>query len=349
MLGRRQVVRQRVLVPSFEGSNPSAPAIFLEKAMSRHGELKIITGNANPALAEAICDHLGMALSPTLVTTFSDGEIRVEIGDNVRGDDVFVIQPTCSPVNYHLMELCLMLDALKRASVGRVTAVVPYYGYARQDRKVVPRVPISAKLVADFISIAGISRLLTVDLHSGQIQGFFNIPVDNLYASEVLLDYVKNINGDIVVVSPDAGGTERARSFAKRLNAELAIIDKRRDCPNEAHAMRVIGEVKDKIAIVLDDMIDTAGTMVEAGRVLKEQGAKDVYACATHPVLSGPAVQRLKESCFKEIIVTDTIPLKQEAREVSKFKVISVASLIAKAIHNIHTESSVSVLFSKMK
>ncbi|SDN23726.1 ribose-phosphate pyrophosphokinase [Desulfonauticus submarinus] len=317
--------------------------------MPRHGELKIITGTANPALAEAICNHLGMTLSPTLVSTFSDGEIRVEVGDNVRGDDVFVVQPTCAPVNHNLMELCLMLDALKRASVGRVTAVVPYYGYARQDRKVVPRVPISAKLVADFITTAGVSRLLTVDLHAGQIQGFFNIPVDNLYAAEVLLDYMKSIEGDVVVVSPDAGGTERARAYAKRLGAELAIIDKRRDTPNKAQAMRVIGEVKDKVAIVLDDMIDTAGTMVEAGRVLKENGAKEVYACATHPVLSGPAIERLKKSCFKEIIVTDTIPLKEEAEKCGKFKVISVASLIAKAIHNIHTESSVSVLFSRIK
>lgn len=317
--------------------------------MARQGELKIITGTANPSLAEAICEHLGMQLTPTLVTTFSDGEIRVEIGDNVRGDDVFVVQPTCAPVNHNLMELCLMLDALKRASVGRVTAVVPYYGYARQDRKVVPRVPISAKLVADFITVAGVNRVLTVDLHAGQIQGFFNIPVDNLYAAEVLLDYMKTISGDVVVVSPDAGGTERARAYAKRLGAGLAIIDKRRDTPNKAQAMRVIGDVKEKVAIVLDDMIDTAGTMVEAGRVLKENGAKEVYACATHPVLSGPAIDRLAKSCFKEIIVTDTIPLKEEAKKCGKFRVISVASLIAKAIHNIHTESSVSVLFSRIK
>ncbi|MDQ7032633.1 MAG: ribose-phosphate pyrophosphokinase [Desulfonauticus sp.] len=317
--------------------------------MSKYGELKIITGTANPELAKAICDYLGMKLSPTLVTTFSDGEIRIEIGDNMRGDDVFVIQPTCFPVNHNLMELCLILDALKRASVGRVTAVVPYYGYARQDRKVVPRVPISAKLVADFITVAGVNRVLTVDLHAGQIQGFFNIPVDNLYAAEVLLEYMSTIEGDLVIVSPDAGGTERARAYAKRLGANLAIIDKRRDTPNEAHAMRVIGEVEGKVAVVLDDMIDTAGTMVEAGRVLKESGVKEVYACATHPVLSGPAIERLNQSCFKEIIVTDTIPLKGKEKECNKIKVISVASLIAKAIHNIHTESSVSVLFSRFK
>ncbi|HCO12068.1 MAG TPA: phosphoribosylpyrophosphate synthetase, partial [Desulfonauticus sp.] len=220
---------------------------------------------------------------------------------------------------------------------------------SRQDRKVVPRVPISAKLVADFITVAGVNRVLTVDLHAGQIQGFFNIPVDNLYAAEVLLDYMRTISGELVVVSPDAGGTERARAYAKRLGAELAIVDKRRDTPNKAQAMRVIGDVKEKVAIVLDDMIDTAGTMVEAGRVLKENGAKEVYACATHPVLSGPAIERLTKSCFKEIIVTDTIPLKPEAQKCGKFKVISVASLIAKAIHNIHTESSVSVLFSRIK
>ncbi len=314
--------------------------------MSSYGELKIITGNANPELARGICDHLGMNLSPTLVCTFSDGESRIEIGDNVRGDDVYVIQPTCAPVNHNLMELFLMLDALKRASVGRVTAVVPYYGYSRQDRKVVPRVPISAKLVADFINISGVNRLLTIDLHSGQIQGFFNIPVDNLFAAEVLLNYLQQFGDQAVVVSPDAGGTERARAYAKRIGADLAIIDKRREVPNKSQAMRVIGDVQDKVAIVLDDMIDTGGTMVEAAKVLTEKGASKVVACATHPVLSGPAVERLEKSCFSEIVVTDTIPLAEKARACSKFKVISVASLLAKAIHNIHTESSVSVLFS---
>ncbi|MFO7816321.1 MAG: ribose-phosphate diphosphokinase [Thermodesulfobacteriota bacterium] len=314
--------------------------------MARHGELKIITGTANQKLAEGICDHLGTRLSPTMVSTFSDGEIRVEIGDNVRGDDVFVVQSTCAPVNHNLMELCLMLDALRRASVGRVTAVVPYYGYARQDRKVVPRVPISAKLVADFITASGVDRLLTIDLHAGQIQGFFNMPVDNLFAAEVLLDYVRGFDGDLVIVSPDAGGTERARAYAKRLGAGLAIVDKRRDVPNKAKAMRVIGDVEGKIAIVLDDMIDTAGTITEAAKVLAESGAKEVVACATHPILSGPALDRLEKSLFSEIIVTDTIPLRPEVSKAGKIKVISVASLLAKAIHNIHTESSVSVLFS---
>ncbi len=314
--------------------------------MPGHRELKIITGNANPELARGICDHLGMTLSPTLVCTFSDGESRVEIGDNVRGDDIFVVQPTCAPVNHNILELCLMLDALKRASVGRVTAVIPYYGYARQDRKVVPRVPISAKLVADFISVSGVNRILTIDLHAGQIQAFFNIPVDNLFAAEVLLNYLKQFGDQAVVVSPDAGGTERARAYAKRIGAELAIIDKRRDTPNSAQAMRVIGDVKDKVAIVLDDMIDTGGTMMEASKVLSEKGTSQVLACSTHPVLSGPAIERMEQSHFSEIVVTDTIPLSEKARASGKFKVISVASLLAKAIHNIHTESSVSVLFS---
>ncbi|MDR3042998.1 MAG: ribose-phosphate pyrophosphokinase [Desulfovibrio sp.] len=310
-----------------------------------HGDLKILTGTSNPALAKAICDHLGCQLTPALCETFSDGEIRIEIGDNVRGDDVFVVQATCSPVNYNLMQLCLMLDALKRASAGRVTAVVPYYGYARQDRKVSPRAPISAKLVADFLTTAGTDRVVTVDLHAGQIQGFFNVPVDNLYAQPVILEYLRPYAGDIVIVSPDAGGVERARSFAKKLNAGLAIIDKRRDRPNQASAMHVIGDVRDKIAIVVDDMIDTAGTMCAAGEVLLKNGAKEVMACATHPVLSGPAIERLCNSTFSQVIVTDTVPLGDKLAACGKLKVLSVAGLLAKAIHNIHTESSVSVLF----
>ncbi|MGJ3522158.1 ribose-phosphate diphosphokinase [Nitratidesulfovibrio sp. D1] len=310
-----------------------------------HGDLKILTGTSNPALAKAICDHLGCQLTPALCETFSDGEIRIEIGDNVRGDDVFVVQATCSPVNYNLMQLCLMLDALKRASAGRVTAVVPYYGYARQDRKVSPRAPISAKLVADFLTTAGTDRVVTVDLHAGQIQGFFDVPVDNLYAQPVILDYLRPYAGNIVIVSPDAGGVERARSFAKKLNAGLAIIDKRRDRPNQASAMHVIGDVKDKIAIVVDDMIDTAGTMCAAGEVLLKNGAKEVMACATHPVLSGPAIERLCNSTFSQVIITDTVPLGDKLAACGKLKVLSVAGLLAKAIHNIHTESSVSVLF----
>ncbi len=309
------------------------------------GELKIISGSANSKLAEDICEHLGTRLCPMLREQFSDGEIRIEIGDNVRGDDVFVIQPTCTPVNFHLMELCIILDALKRASANRVTAVVPYYGYARQDRKVAPRAPISAKLVADFLTTAGMNRIVTIDLHAGQIQGFFNCPVDNLYAAPVLLDYLKKIDDEPVIISPDAGGVERARAFAKHLGAGLAIIDKRRDKPNQAQAMHVIGDVKDKVAIIIDDMIDTAGTMCAGANVLMDHGAKQVVACATHPVLSGPAIQRIEESVFTKVLVTDTIPLRAEAKACSKIEVLSVASLLAKAINNIHTESSVSVLF----
>ncbi|MBG0776562.1 MAG: ribose-phosphate pyrophosphokinase [Desulfovibrionaceae bacterium] len=308
-------------------------------------DLKILTGTSNPRLAQAICEHLGCQLTPCIAKTFSDGEIRIEIGDNVRGDDVFVIQPTCAPVNFNLMQLCLMLDALKRASAGRVTAVVPYYGYARQDRKVVPRAPISAKLVADFLTTAGMDRMITIDLHAGQIQGFFNVPVDNLYAAPVILDYLRQLDGEAILVSPDAGGVERARAYAKRLGTGLAIIDKRRDEPNKAKAMNVIGDVKGKSAIILDDMIDTAGTICAGADVLLEQGAKEVMACATHPVLSGPAIQRLNESSLSQVIVTNTIPLGEKIEECPKLKEMSVAGLLAKAIHNIHTESSVSVLF----
>lgn len=309
------------------------------------GTLKIMTGSSNPELAAAICNHLGCRLTPTLCETFSDGEIRIEIGDNVRGDDVFVIQPTCAPVNFNLMQLCLMLDALKRASAGRVTAVVPYYGYSRQDRKVSPRAPISAKMVADFLTAAGMHRLVTVDLHAGQIQGFFDLPVDNLFAQPVILDHIRQTTSDVVMVSPDAGGVERARSYAKRMGVGLAIIDKRRDRPNQATAMHVIGDVANKRAVVVDDMIDTAGTMVAAGRVLLENGASEVMACATHPVLSGPAIARLCASDFTQVIVTDTIPIGHKLADCEKIKVLSVAGLLAKAIHNIHTESSVSVLF----
>ncbi len=313
--------------------------------MAMHGELKIISGSANVPLSEAICEHLGCRLSPTLRGTFSDGEIRIEIGENVRGDDVFVVQPTCSPVNFHLMELALMLDALKRASARRVTAVLPYYGYARQDRKVVPRAPISAKLVADILTAAGMHRLVTIDLHAGQIQGFFNCPVDNLFALPVFLEYLRKFDGDMVVVSPDAGGVERARAYAKRLNAGLAIVDKRRDAPNQAQAMHVIGNVKGKMAVVLDDMIDTAGTMCAAADVLMQNGAERVVACATHAVLSGPAIDRLEQSAFSEVVVTNTIPLDERKKACSKIKQLSVAGLLAKAINNVHTESSVSVLF----
>lgn len=310
-----------------------------------YGDLKILTGTANAPLARAICDHLGCKLTPALCEKFSDGEIRIEISESVRGDDVFVVQPTCAPVNANLMQLCLMIDALKRASAGRITAVIPYYGYARQDRKVSPRAPISAKLVADFISTAGANRVVTIDLHAGQIQGFFNCPVDNLFASRVLLEPLVNIREDVVVVSPDAGGVERARAYAKRIEAPLAIIDKRRDRPNQASATHVIGDVQGKIAVLVDDIIDTAGTISAAAEVLIRDGAREAYACVTHPVLSGPAIERLNDSAFSKVIITDTIPTLEKQALCSKLQVVSVASLLGKTIHNIHTGSSVSVLF----
>ena len=277
---------------------------------------------------------------------FSDGEIRVEIGENVRGKDVFVLQSTCAPVNDHLVELLLMIDAFKRSSAQRVTAVVPYYGYARQDKKVAPRVPISAKLVADLITVAGANRVITMDLHAGQIQGFFNIPVDNLFAAPVLLQYIQeNFKNDTVIVSPDAGGVERARAFAKRLNTLLAIIDKRRDAPNKAEAMNVVGNVKGKIAVILDDMVDTAGTLTQAALALKERGASEVHACCAHPVLSGPAIKRITESEIQTLVVTNTIPLGENAKGCDKIRVLSVSKLLAEAIHRCHTGSSVSSLF----
>lgn len=311
-----------------------------------YGDLKILTGTANPQLALDICDHLGCTLTPALCESFSDGELRVEISASVRGHDVFVIQPTCAPANFTLMQLCLMLDALKRASAGRITAVIPYYGYARQDRKVSPRAPISAKMVADFLSMAGAQRIVTVDLHAGQIQGFFNCPVDNLFASPVLLQYLRHLRGDIVMVSPDAGGVERTRAFAKMLDCGLAIIDKRRDRPNQATAMNVIGEVEGKIAVLVDDIIDTAGTICAAAEVLLQNGAREVQACATHGVLSGPACQRLNDSPFTEVIVTDTIPLGDKGNACEKLRVASIAGILAKSIRNIHDGSSVSALFT---
>ncbi len=310
-------------------------------------QLKIFAGNSNPGLAKEIADYLQMDLGKILVRTFSDGEIRVEIQENVRGTDAFIIQSTCSPVNDNLMELLLIMDALKRASARRITAVLPYYGYARQDRKVAPRVPISAKLVADLITTAGAKRVLTMDLHAGQIQGFFNIPVDNLFAAPVLLKYLREkFEGeDLVLVSPDAGGVERARAFAKRMSAQLAIIDKRREAPNLAKAMNIIGEVKDMTAIILDDMVDTAGTLTQAAEALKRAGAKRIFACCTHPVLSGSSVERINNSSLEGIVVTNTIPLKEEAKKSGKFINLSVANLLGEAIKRIHDEDSVSSLF----
>ena len=308
--------------------------------------MKIFSGNANLPLAEKICDKVGVSLGKANVTTFSDGETRVEIDENVRGMDDFIIQSTCSPVNVTLMELLIMIDAMKRASAGRITAVVPYYGYARQDRKVAPRAPISAKLVADLITTAGAQRLLSMDLHAGQIQGFFNIPVDNLFATPVLIEYVKRVFQDnTVIVSPDTGGVERARAFAKRMGASLAIIDKRREGPNEAQVMNIIGNVEDKRAIILDDMIDTAGTVVQAAAALKNAGASDVSVCCTHPVLSGPALDRLEASDISEIIVTDTIPLTERAAKCERIKVLSVSGLLSEAVRRIYYNDSVHSLF----
>ncbi len=308
--------------------------------------IRIFSGNANLDLAGKICGKLGVPLGKANVTTFSDGETRVEINENVRGMDVFIIQSTCTPVNVTCMELLIMIDAMKRASADRITAVIPYYGYARQDRKVAPRAPISAKLIADLITTAGANRVLSMDLHAGQIQGFFNIPVDNLFATPVLLEYFKKrFQDDTVIVSPDTGGVERARAFGKRLGATLAIVDKRREGPNEAQVMNIIGDIKNKKVIILDDMIDTAGTVVHAASALKDAGALDVSVCATHPVLSGPAIERIENSCIQEVVVTDTIPLHDQAKKCSRIKVLSVSGLLSEAVRRIYYNDSVSSLF----
>jgi ribose-phosphate pyrophosphokinase len=309
--------------------------------------LKLFSGSANRELSEEVAGTLGISLSDATLSSFSDGEIMIRINENVRGSDVFVIQPTCVPVNDHIIELLLMVDALKRASAGRITAVMPYYGYARQDRKVQPRVPISAKMVADLITAVGTNRVLTVDLHAGQIQGFFNIPVDNLYAASVLLDYMRERfdPNNLVIVSPDAGGVERARSFAKRLNCTIAIVDKRREKANECEIMNVIGDVRDKDTLLLDDMVDTAGTLAQAATALIAQGARKVSAACTHAVLSGPAVDRINASPIEELIVTNTIPLNTKTEKCGKLRVLSVAGLLGEAIKRIHEETTLSTLF----
>ncbi|MFY9268896.1 MAG: ribose-phosphate pyrophosphokinase [Candidatus Manganitrophaceae bacterium] len=308
--------------------------------------LKLFSGNANPILAKEICDYLGTSLGNATVSTFSDGEAFVKVDENVRGSDVFVVQSTSEPVNNNIMELLILIDALKRASAEKITAVIPYYGYARQDRKDQPRVPITAKLVADLIATAGTHRVLTMDLHAGQIQGFFNIPVDHLYATPVLLDYFRKKKfNDLVVVSPDAGGVERARAFAKRLNVGLAIIDKRREGPNRTKIMNIIGEVAGRDILILDDMIDTAGTIAQAAMAIKAKGAGRIVASCTHPVLSGPALQRLNEAPIDEVVVTNSIPLKGKEALCGKVTVLSVASLLGEAIKRIHEEASVSSLF----
>jgi ribose-phosphate pyrophosphokinase len=310
-------------------------------------KIKIFSGNSNQSLAEKICANLKVPLGVAKVKNFSDGEIMVEIGENVRGRDIYVIQSTCNPTNNNLMELLIIMDALKRASAATITAVIPYYGYARQDRKAAPRTPITSKLVADLITTAGADRVVTIDLHAGQIQGFFNIPVDNLYAAPVILEHLRHRfpENNIVMVSPDAGGTERARAFAKRLGCTLAVIDKRRTGPNVAEVMNLIGDVRGMSAIILDDMIDTAGTLTQAARALKEHGASSIYACATHGVLSGPAIDRINASDIEGVLITDTIPLGEKETRTDKIKVISVAELLAEAIRRIHEDESVSSLF----
>jgi len=308
--------------------------------------LKVFTGNSNRDLAQEICDYLGIPLGQAQVSRFSDGEILVRIEENVRGMDVFVLQSTSDPVNVNLMELLIMVDALKRASPYRITAVIPYYGYARQDRKDEPRVPITAKLVADLITTAGAHRVLTMDLHAGQIQGFFNIPVDHLYAAPVLLDYFRKLDlRDLVVVSPDAGGVERARAFAKRLKSNLAIIDKRREGPNRAKLMNIIGKVEGHDVLLLDDMIDTGGTIVQGAGAIKEKGGLRILAGCTHAILSGPALKRINESVIEEVVATNTIPLNKKEEVCKKIKILSVGPLLGEAIKRIYREESLTTLF----
>jgi ribose-phosphate pyrophosphokinase len=315
--------------------------------LSEDKRVKIFSGTSNHALAEEVCKFVGVPLGEARLQRFSDGEVHFQLLENVRGVDVFLIQPTSFPVDQHLVELLIMIDALKRASAGRITVVIPYYGYARQDRKDRPRVAITSKLVADLLTTAGANRALLVDLHAAQIQGFFNIPVDHLFASPVLVSYFRELNlPNLTVVSPDAGGVERARFFAQKLEVPLAIVDKRRTDINVTEVMNVIGDVKGRTCLILDDIIDTAGTLVKTVDALLAQGAHKVYACATHPVLSGPAVERIAASRLEQLIVTNTIPLREEAQQVAKIKVLSIAGLLGRAIESIHMETSVSSLFN---
>lgn len=313
---------------------------------SAMGKLKVFSGNAHPELAKEICQHLGIALGEAQVDRFPDGETRLQILENVRGTDVFVVQPTCTPVNDNVMELLIMLDAFRRASADRITAVMPYYGYARQDRKDRPRVPISAKLVADLLTSAGADRVLALDLHAGQIQGYFNIPVDHLYATPVTVEYFRELElGDLIVVSPDTGGVERARAFAKKLQAPLAIIDKRREDAHTVEVVNVIGDIKGRTCLIVDDMIDTGGTLARGSATLIEKGATQVYACCAHGVFAGDAISKICNSPIVQVVATNSIPLNEAAQECGRIKVLSVANLLAEAIRSIHDETSVSRLF----
>lgn len=311
-------------------------------------DFKIFAGNSNPGLAHRICEYLKRPLGKAEVGRFSDGEIHVEIGENVRGHDVFILQSTCPPANDHLMEMLIMCDALKRASAGSITAVIPYYGYARQDRKVAPRTPITAKLIADLLEVAGAERVVSMDMHAGQIQGFFNIPSDHLYGSPVFLEDLRKRfpeSQELVIVSPDAGGVERARAYSKRLNTGLAIIDKRRPRPNASEVMNLIGDVSGKDAVLVDDMVDTAGTLAQAAAALKAKGARRVVAYAVHPILSGPAIQRITDSVLEEVVFTDTVPLSAAAQACSKIRVLTTERLFGEAIARIHRADSLSSLF----
>ncbi len=312
----------------------------------QNGQLKLFSGSAHPDLAREIAEHLGVSLGRTSLKRFSDTEVSFQIGENIRGTDVFIVQPTCSPVDLHLVELCVMIDAFRRSSAARITAVIPYYGYARQDRKDKPRVPISAKLVANLLSAAGANRVLTMDLHKAQIQAFFDIPVDHLFAAPVFIDYLKRHAGRaFTIVSPDAGGVERARAYAKRLGADLVIIDKRRSEDGAAEVMHVVGEVQDRVCVISDDIVDTAGTLTQSAAALRANGAARVLACTVHGVLSGPALERIEGSAIEKLVITNTIPARSEFVASDKVEILSVAPLLGSAIQSIHQETSVSSLF----
>jgi ribose-phosphate pyrophosphokinase len=346
--GQPKQAAEFVLTPATAA--PGAKTTSEKKRSSRLSDdkrFKIFSGSANRPLSEEVCNFLGVPLGETRLQRFSDGELHFQLLENVRGVDVFLIQPTCHPVDQNVMELLIMMDALKRASAGRITVVIPYYGYARQDRKDRPRVAITSKLVADLLTTAGANRALLIDLHAAQIQGFFNIPVDHLFASPVLVGYFRDLNlPNLTVVSPDAGGVERARFFAKKMEVPLAIVDKRRTEMNVTEVMNVIGDVRGRTCLILDDIVDTAGTLVKTAEALLEQGAEKVYACASHAVLSGPAVERIRDSRIEQFIVSNTIPLSEAAQKVDKIKVLSIAGLIGRAIESIHMETSVSTLFN---